>query len=333
MKKKNITEKERYYIELSLKKGLSVVQIACDLGRAKSTIYKEIKRGMCEQKDKNWNVVEKYCADTAQRKSIENMKRTGRKRKLLPTNEWLQIAKDLIISGRYSPEAVIYLIGRNVCVKTLYNYIWDCYVPDLTYQNLPYAKPKKRRKKQIAKRYQKSRSIEQRPQVANERKVYGHWEMDTVYSNRDDRTCLLVLTERKTREEIIRKMPDRTSKSVVAEIDKIERKLGAVQFREKFQTITCDNGVEFSDWTGIEKSCINKKKPRTAMYFCHPYTSSERGSNENQNRMIRRWIPKGDDIGLYSDEEIQRIENWINTYPRKIFMGSSSSSQIKAGEL
>jgi len=111
-------------------------------------------------------------------------------------------------------------------------------------------------------------------------------------------------------------------------LNHIERKLGAPTFRETFKTITCDNGVEFSDWQAMEKSCLNKGN-RTKTYFAHPYSSWERGSSENEKTLIRRWIPKGDDIGLYSDQEIQWIENWSNKYPRKIF-GGLSSKEYKA---
>ena len=81
--------------------------------------------------------------------------------------------------------------------------------------------------------------------------------------------------------------------------------------------------MEFSDWEKIERSVRTKGK-RTVTYFCHPYCSGERGTNENINRMIRRWIPKGDDIGLYKPEEIERIQEWINNYPRPQFNGFSS---------
>ena len=68
----------------------------------------------------------------------------------------------------------------------------------------------------------------------------------------------------------------------------------------------------------MEQSCIKKGK-RTSVYYAHPYNSGERGSNENNNRLIRRWIPKGTDIGLLSREFIKKVQDWINNYPRKIF--------------
>ena len=149
--------------------------------------------------------------------------------------------------------------------------------------------------------------------------------MDTVYSGKDtSKTCLLVLTERMTLDEYIIQMPDRTVNSTIKALDELEQALGADTFRKKFLTITADNGSEFADTERIENSCLYPNK-RTALYFCHPYRSSERGSNENVNGLIRYWIPKGFDIGLYSKEQIQHIQDWINNYPRKKFNGMSTN--------
>ncbi len=128
---------------------------------------------------------------------------------------------------------------------------------------------------------------------------------------------LLTLTERKTREEIIIKIKGKKEEYVIKAINGLERKYGK-RFYNKFKSITFDNGVEFNDYEGMEKSCLRKTK-RTKIYYAHPYCSGERGSNENNNRMIRRWIPKGTIIDEISKEYIQKIEDWINNYPRAMF--------------
>ena len=110
-------------------------------------------------------------------------------------------------------------------------------------------------------------------------------------------------------------------------VDKLERKLGSKKFREIFKTITCDNGCENLDFEGIERSAITKKN-RTKVYYAHPYSAWERGTNENINKLIRRFIPKGADIGEFSHERIKMIEYWINNYPRRIFHGLSSNELI-----
>lgn len=171
--------------------------------------------------------------------------------------------------------------------------------------------------------------IDKRPKDILTREEYGHWEMDSVVGPQGKSSaCLLVLTERKTRNKIIEKVKDHTSDEVVRVLDKIERKLGEKVFREKFKTITVDNGTEFSDWEGMERSRRNKKN-RTEIFYCHPYRSCERGSNENNNKLIRRWYPKGESFDNVSREEIKKVEDWINSYPRLLFNWQSSDDMAR----
>ena len=327
---KHLTEKDRFYIEKSLKAKKTVRQIAAELGFSTVTIYAEIKKGTVTQMDKLLRPVRVYAADAGQRLHDQAMIRTGRKHKLLQSDPFLQEVRHWIVDMKYSPEAALYVVSeKKVCVKTLYNYIHANYISGLNTMSLPYATSRKKLKKKIPKRlYSGSKkSIEDRPKEINHRNIFGHWEMDTVYSSRDDLSCLLVLTERMTRQELVFQLPDRTNKSVVSALDRLERQVGSPAFRDTFRSITCDNGVEFSDGSLIERSCRNKRS-RTTVYFCHPYCSSERGSNENANKFIRRWIPKGDDIGLYTQIEIKKIQDWINNYPRKLFNGLSCNQVL-----
>ena len=173
-------------------------------------------------------------------------------------------------------------------------------------------------------------SIEQRPEEIDEREEFGHWEGDTVYSGKGKRKttrALLTLTERKTRKEIIIAIPNRKAETVVKALDALERKLGARRFRAIFKSITFDNGTEFAAAEGLERSCVNKRLPRTKVYFCHPYSSWERGTNENTNGMIRRRFPKGTNFAAVTNAQIAQAENWINNYPRKI-LGYKSSEIV-----
>ena len=173
-------------------------------------------------------------------------------------------------------------------------------------------------------------SIEQRPEEIDEREEFGHWEGDTVYSGKGKRKttrALLTLTERKTRKEIIIAIPNRKAETVVKALDALERKLGARRFRAIFKSITFDNGTEFAAAEELERSCINKHLPRTKVYFCHPYSSWERGTNENTNGMIRRRFPKGTNFAAVTNAQIAQAENWINNYPRKI-LGYRSSEIV-----
>ena len=164
----------------------------------------------------------------------------------------------------------------------------------------------------------------------NTRTTFGHWEMDSLESGKGFKRTWLMLTERKTRREIIVPMKDKTSESVVRALNGIERKLGSL-FPRIFVTITCDNGTEFSDADGIENKRRGKGK-RTTVYYCHPYTPSERGSNENQNGLIRRLVPKGTDLSTMSSQDVKAAEAWLNSYPRKMF-GFLCAEQLFREEL
>ena len=107
------------------------------------------------------------------------------------------------------------------------------------------------------KRAPRGESIEKRPEVINQRITFGHWEMDTVYSSKEGSCALLVMTERLTRKEIIEKMRDRTAISTVRALNRIERRFGAL-FPRVFQTITVDNGGEFSDVKSLEQSILRR---------------------------------------------------------------------------
>lgn len=322
---KYLTEKDRYLIEKSLKQKIPVKKIAEMIGCCRATVYNEIKRGTFIARGDLWQDEKRYGYDVGQRVHKANMSRRGCKRKLSGDDPFLSAVAALILNEKYSPEAALYTLSdHKLCVKSIYNYVHARLIRGVAVNNLLYARPKSDKKyKTKRKEFERGRSIEERPKEILERKEYGHWEMDTVYSSKDDLTCLLVLSERMSRDELIFKIKDRTAKSVIKALDQYERKIGSPAFREKFKTITCDNGMEFADWQSIERSCRTKKN-RTTVYFCHPYCSGERGTNENSNRFIRRWIPKGDDIGLYSKAEIQAIQDWMNHYPRRQFGGLSA---------
>lgn len=339
MKGKYLTERERYVIEELLKAGVAIKQIAQQLDKAVSTIYLEIKRGTVEFLDKDWRTYKKYCADVAQRRYVECSRNKGIDLKIGNDYDFVKFVERKIVKEKYSPKATISYIKTHdmqfktdICYKTLYNYIDAGLFLNVTNKDLPVKKQEKKQEqhKVVALKNTKGTSIEERPKDVLKRDSFGHWEMDTVYSGqKKGKTCLLVLSERMTRNELIFKMPDRTSASVVRALNRLEKVYGCKRFRETFKTITVDNGSEFLDYEKMEQSCKNKKVKRTTVFYCHPYCSSERGTNENINRMIRRWIPKGANIDLWSKQQIAEIQEWINNYPRDIFGGQSSAQFMK----
>ena len=155
-------------------------------------------------------------------------------------------------------------------------------------------------------------SIDNRPDEIEKRLIFGNFELDTVLGKkRGKHECLMTLTERKTRFEIIFKLKCKTAEEVVNKFNQIKEFMKS-NYNKFFKSITTDNGTEFSRFLEIIKDT------KTKIYFCHPYCSGEKGTNEKSNSIIRYFIPKGSLIENYSFKEINDIANWMNNYPRKI---------------
>lgn len=336
-KGKHLNYEERIKIEALSKMGMKSEQISQHIGCSGRTVRRELEKGKTELLNSDLIKRHEYSADIGQQKHDYAATGKGPRLKIGNDYELVSYIEDLIINKKMSPYAVAELIKADdrfktkISYKTIYNYIDEGLFPNLTNKDLPVKKNgKKRRYDHIrtAINNTKGTSISEREEFIELREEYGHWEMDTVVGKSKTKTVLLVLTERMTRQEIIRKIKSKSQVCVVNELDKIERKMGSKKFRETFKTITCDNGCENLDFEGIERSALIKKK-RTKVYYAHPYSAWERGTNENANKLIRRFIPKGTDIGEFSRERIKMIEHWINNYPRRILNGSSSNMLIK----
>ena len=284
---------DRRKIEYGLNRGDTPKQIAAELHVHVSTIYREIKRARWEHLDGDtWIMEDRYNPDGAEKRYRENLAAKGAPLKIGNDHELADYLERKVIEEDRSPAAAladITIEGRtfktSICVSTFYGYIEKGVFLNLTNKDLP-EKPKRKRpyhKVKTTKRAPRGESIEKRPEVINQRITFGHWEMDTVYSGKDGSCALLVLTERLSRKEIIEKMRDRTAISVKS----------------------------------LERSIL-RKGTRTKMYYCHPYTSCERGSNECANKMIRRKFPKGTDFNKVSRAEVKKAEEWMNNYPREI---------------
>lgn len=326
---RQLTRADRIKIEALLKAGLSIAKIAGQLGVHRSTIYNEIKRGQYERRNSDWTTEIRYSPDIAQRKAEENLKVRGTQLKIGNDIAYANYIEDKIVNEDYSPEAVLGELkaqGREaefktkICVATLYSYIDKGIFLKLSNKDLPVKNNKKRGYKKIRRQQARATagtSIEKRPDIVDTREEFGHWEMDSVIGKRGkSKNTLLVLTERKTRNEIIFKLPNHTAEAVVTALDRLEIKWGEM-FKNVFKSITVDNGTEFAYCEGLERSVIGEGK-RTQLYYCHPYSSWERGTNEVTNKLIRRKAPKGTSFDDMPEKEIEKIENWINNYPRRI---------------
>lgn len=323
---KTLTWNDRLKIEAWLKTKTPIKKIAEMLGVHFSTIYREVKRGQYEHLNSDWTTEMRYSPDISEQKKQRFLRAKGPDLKIGNDYSYAEYLENKIAIEKYSPGAALGEIKHKklkfkttISKTTLYRYIHDGVFLVLSNDDLPLKNHRKHKNNEDKKASKPSRgdSIEKRPDEISERKFFGDWEMDCVEGKKKTKKTLLVLAERKTRNGIVCLMPDKTAASVKAALDKIEEKLGTNTFMRVFHSITVDNGVEFSDCKGIEYSRTGKQ--RTKLYYCHPYSAYERGSNENLNRLIRRHYPKGYDFTHTTLEEIAKLEDWLNNYPREMF--------------
>ena len=312
------------------------VEIAELLDRTEKTIRNEIKRGLVKNLTTELIEIWVYSADVAQAKYEYYLKAKGPKLKIDNDYELKEYVEKSIKENKKSPEVIAEEIKEKnfqtkMCARTIRNNIYSGDIYNIKSEDMIYNKKykEKNKDKTICEKVPPEKSIDFRPKEANTREEYGHWEGDLVVGKRKKGSVLFTMTERKTREEIIIKLASKEAKEVAKALDIIE-KIYKNDFSKKFKTITFDNGPEFRNWKSLEKSYDNRKtKPRTQVYYAHPYRSGERGSNENANRLIRRFIPKGTDITMIAEEFIKYIENWINNYPRAMFEYKSTNQILE----
>lgn len=346
MKWKQISEKDRYKIEALYEQGLTPKQIGDALNpkRDRRTIERELRLGLVEQKCQNPNfkkyeplyiIKRTYKADTAQMRRNERASNKGRGIKIGNDQKLADYIEGKIKEDKWSPDVIIGRIKMkgmkfktSICTKTLYNYIDKNLFLEVTNKDLWVKKDGKKKRdynkvRKVALNNKNGKSITERPKEANERSEQGHWEIDLVIGKKGTKRVILTLVERKNRKSLYVLVKNKTQKEVIKAIGKARRRVGG-DFTEVFKTITADNGSEFLDSEAIKRAAKCEE-----VYYAHPYSSWERGSNENGNRILRRFVPKGTDIGKLTEKELQRIEDWVNNYPRKIH-GYKTANEMAA---
>ncbi|BAK93507.1 IS30 family transposase [Tetragenococcus halophilus] len=305
---------------------LSNREIARRLGRAPQTIHTEIKDGTVRQikrqthQGKTYEYEQNvYFADAGQTAYDKARQNSGRTYQWIQAPEFMAYADYQMKVKKQAPDVVV---GRaklkNLfpeesipCTTSLYHSIEQGFMNtiNLDLQLKTRRKPKHSRTRKNRKIM--GELIEKRPDVVNTRETFGHWEIDTVRGLRTGKDhCLLTLTERKTRYEVIIKVDGKDSEPVNRALQTLQEAAGQ-HFSRLFQTITADNGVEFAGLSALLQE-ISK------VYFTHPYSSWERGTNENHNGLIRRFIPKGIRMSDVSTAVVRRVQDWMNHLPRKI---------------
>ena len=325
---KHLTLTDRRIIEKLRGQGQSIKQIASFLDLDYSTIWRELRRGMCIQRNSDLTEEERYCADFAEMRHRAAMQSKGLEKKIVSCPELAIFLEKKMLEEKYSPQAALVAAANEdfevtICTTTLYSYIAAGVFGSLTMEKLPYEGKRSKRPKGKVRPIKsvKGVSIEKRDESVENREEFGHWEMDTVKGSKGTSYSMLVLTERKTRYEMIFKIRHK-AEEVVGIMDTLERKYGD-RFKFVFKSITSDNGTEFSYTERLAQSVLYSGE-RTKWYYAHPYSSWERGSNENANKMIRRHVPKGISFDDYPEEYFSMIQDWMNHYPREVLKWKSA---------
>ena len=327
-KGKHLSYAERCQIAVLKKEKYTNRQVANVLNRAPQTINNEIKRGTITQLKRQVQNEKKYDyytsiynADAGQTFYEEQRMNCGRRPKWTDTDAFIEWADDKMLIEKWSPDVVSgfalkhELFDNSIipCTSTLYQWIERGVMRTKNMDLLEklsrkikvpkHGTPKNKRVLGI--------SIEKRPEIIDSRKTFGHWEIDTVVGSKMKcDAVLLTLAERQTRFEVIFKLNGKDAKSVDQAIENLRKRSGDY-FTKLFKTVTSDNGSEFSGLHEALQDAVD-------VYFSHPYASWERGTSENQHKLIRRFIPKGSPISNVSEAQLIRIQQWMNDYPRKI---------------
>jgi IS30 family transposase len=298
-----LTQEERYLISGGLRLVLSQRELAEELGRAPSTVSREIRRNATAHDGA-------YRAEKAQSYAVAKRRRCRRGPQF---SEAVLGLVDNALRRCWSPEQIV---GQFRAEKKL--------VPshETIYRHLRRDKREggtlfrymRIMSKMGRKRYRSrptrgvllgKRHITERAAIVDRRGRIGDWEVDTVMGAGSPH-CLLTLVERKSGFTLIRKLEARTMAEATAATARVIRRM-----RCKFHTITFDNGTEFHDYESLER------RFGVTCYFATPYHSWERGSNENLNGLVRQYLPKGHCLRHTTQKDCNVIANALNTRPRK----------------
>ncbi|MDR1536900.1 MAG: IS30 family transposase [Clostridiales bacterium] len=200
--------------------------------------------------------------------------------------------EDKIKNEKWSPDVVLGRIKSeglefetSICTKTLYSYIDRGIFAGISNKDLWVKKEGKKyyykKIRTVALNNKNGKSITERPKEADERMEQGHWEIDLVVGKQGTKPVILTLVERVTRKSLYVLVKNKTQKEVIAAVKRARRRAGG-NFDDVFKSITADNGSKFLDSEGIKKAAKCGE-----VYYAHPYSSWERGSNENGNPTLR----------------------------------------------
>ena len=281
---------DRVVIETLRYENRSLKYIADYLGFSKTTIFNKVHR-----------LTGEYHAVKAQ--VDHEAKLSHRGRKTILTTNLKRLIEEKIKIQKWSIEQVAHVV--RIAYKTIYNWI-DQGVLDIGVADLPDHGIRRRRAKETRGTFSHGRSIEDRPAEVIDRHTSGHFEADTVLSGKRKGQAIATFVECKSRLIIVKRLQGRDSTSMTKAILEL-----ANQLEDNLKTLTVNHGKEFANYKLIEEQA------RIPLYFAHAYSPHERGSNKNRNRVLRRFIPKGQPIEEITDDELIQINWYLNSRPFK----------------
>ena len=322
-KYQRLTLKERVVIETLLQENKTKSYIAKTLNRSRSTITREVNKwgGDYNATLANWNAKDDYL--------------NKRNRDKISTYNRLRIFVYRGLLSGWSPEQISGRLKLNypndpimsISYEAIYTHIYAHRQARLNRKLialLPYKKTQRRRANAKSKRGVKIKdqtSIDDRPNHIENREEIGHWEGDLVIG-KGQQSAIGTLVERKARYTFIIKLKNRKSATVTRgfakEFNQIENLFT--------KSLTYDNGIEMAEH---KKFSNHTNMP---VYFAHPYSSWERGTNENTNGLIRRFFSKGTDFKKVTEKQLKIVQEKLNNRPRKV-LGYRTPNEVFQAEL
>lgn len=297
MSYQQLTEGQRYQISALLEQGISVRNIANVVKCHRATIYRERKRH---------SVNGHYCPKHAQSQAQHKRKMASKYK--IPPERIAFIC--LLLEQDWSPEQISNVLTASdapVSHEWIYQYIADDKrKKGQLYRHLRQGHKRYRKGKRVkAEAIKNAVSIDERPAIVDSRERFGDWEIDTVLGKHGTGAIVTIL-ERKSRFYLAKKTDSKSAKDVTkATIELL------MPYKANVLTITADNGREFANHEEIAEALDTK------VYFAHPYSSWERGANENANGLLRQYVPKGRDLRLVNEADIEFAISRINYRPKK----------------
>lgn len=297
-----LTREQRYAIETLLRKGEHLAEIARNLGLASSSISREVRRdGMSRQS---------YSCSQAQRHAEQSLRSKAHSQ--IESKVW-ELVVDRLQNQQWSPEQISNTLKieglASVSHESIYQHVYrDRRAGGELFRHLRHnIKTYKKRGlgRERRGRIKNAVSIEERPAIVETRERCGDWEMDTVIG-RIGGKVLVTMVERKSRYLKVLLAESKEALEVTTSIISALKPLSAL-----VHTMTFDNGKEFARHELISELLD------AGSYFAHPYHSWERGLNENTNGLLRQYFPKGSSFDHLTKQEIQRVEDLLNSRPRK----------------